>query len=163
MAKPMGTFPSMKRRSFIAALVLGSAVGVQACAAMGLTLFGVGAGVTAGTGVSYTMDGIAYKTFTTPVDTLQAATLDTLDRMDIEVRDIEVLVEQSAETGRKIIGTAGDRAIEIELDRLTTRTSRMRVVAKQGVFFKDRATAAEIIAQTEQTLEKEPARAATAR
>ena len=33
----------------------------QGCAAVGLTLFGVGAGVTAGTGTSYTLDGIAYR------------------------------------------------------------------------------------------------------
>jgi hypothetical protein len=32
----------------------------------------------------------------------------------------------------------------------------MRVNAKQGVFFKDRATAAEIIIQTERTLDDEP-------
>ncbi|MBI4638485.1 MAG: hypothetical protein HY727_19265 [Candidatus Rokubacteria bacterium] len=51
---------------------------------------------------------------------------------------------------------AADRTIEIELDRLTAQTSRMRVNAKQGWFFKDRATAGEIIVQTERTLEEAP-------
>ena len=116
-----------------------------------LTLFGVGAGVTAGTGVSYTLDSIAYKTFTVPEERLRAATLKTLKRMDIEVKE-----NQPSESGRKIVAQAGDREIEIELDRLTAKTSRMRVNAKQGWFFKDRATAGEIIVQTERTLDDEP-------
>ncbi|OGL03730.1 MAG: hypothetical protein A3I03_01690 [Candidatus Rokubacteria bacterium RIFCSPLOWO2_02_FULL_68_19] len=51
---------------------------------------------------------------------------------------------------------AGDREVEIEVDRLTGKTSRMRVNVKQGWFFKDRATATEIIIQTERTLDDEP-------
>jgi hypothetical protein len=46
--------------------------------------------------------------------------------------------------------------VEIELDRLTRTTSRMRVNVKQGWFFRDRATATEIIVQTERTLDDEP-------
>lgn len=134
---------------------------IEGCAAVGLTLFGVGAGVTAGTGVSYTLDSIAYKTFTAPLEELQGATLKTLNRMDIEVKDIKVKEEtteagKKAETGREIVALAGDRTIEIELDRLTSQTTRMRVNAKRGWFLKDRATATEIIIQTEQTLENEP-------
>ena len=133
---------------------------IQGCAAIGLTLFAVGAGVSAGTGVSYTMDSVAYKTFTASVDSLQDATLRTLDRMDIEVKDIEVKEDQGKESGRNIVASAGDRTIEIELDRLTGNMSRMRVNAKQGLFFKDRATATEIIVQTERTLENDPPRSA---
>ena len=123
----------------------------QGCAAAGLTLFGVGAGVTAGTGVSYTLDSIAYKTFTTQLENLQSATVRTLKRMDIVVKE-----NQPTESGRKLMAVAGDRSIDIELDRLTARTSRMRVNAKHGWFFKDRATATEIILQTERTLDDEP-------
>ena len=126
-------------------------VGAAGCAAVGLTLLGVGAGVSAGTGVSYTLDSIAYKTFTGPEEGLRAATLKTLKRMDIEVEE-----NQPTESGRKIVAVAGDRAIEIELDRLTSQTTRMRVNVKQGWFFKDRATATEIIIQTERTLDDVP-------
>jgi hypothetical protein len=59
--------------------------------------------------------------------------------------------------GRAIAATAGDRIIEIELDRITERASRMRVVVKQGWFYKDRATATEIILQTGQVFEDSPA------
>jgi len=136
-----------------------SLLGAPGCAAVGLTFLGVGAGVSAGTGVSYTLDSVAYKTFTTPVEGLERATLKTLERMDIEVVDIAVKENGTAEAGRKIAAVASDRTIDIELDRLTAKTSRMRVNAKQGWFFKDRATAAEIIAQTEQTLDDEPEQA----
>ncbi len=132
-------------------------VGAPGCAAVGLTLLGVGAGVSAGTGVSYTLDSIAYKTFTAPEEGLRAATLKTLKRMDIKVEE-----NQQTESGRKIVAVAEDRAIEIELDRLTSQTTRMRVNVKQGMFFKDRATATEIIIQTDRTLDDEPVRARAA-
>jgi hypothetical protein len=141
----------MNRPSLVFALLLLGAAGSGGCAAIGLTLFGVGAGVSAGTGVSYTLDSIAYKTFTAPEQGLRTATLKSLKRMDIEVKE-----NQATESGRLIVAQAGDRTIEIELDRLTSKTTRMRVNAKQGVFFKDRATAAEIIIQTERTLDDEP-------
>jgi len=71
--------------------------------------------------------------------------------------DIDVEENRPTESGRKIVAVASDRAIEIELDRLTSQTTRMRVNVKQGWFFKDRATATEIIIQTERTLDDEPA------
>ncbi len=148
----------MTSRWIVMGVLALSILGHQGCAAAGLTLFGVGAGVTTGTGVSYTLDSIAYKTFTAPVEDLQGATLKTLKRMDIKVKE-----NQRTEFGRKLVAAAGDRIVEIELDRLTAKTSRMEVVAKQGWLLRDRATAIEIIVQTEQTLDNipVPARGAT--
>ncbi len=123
----------------------------QGCAAVGVTLFGVGAGTAAGTGVSHSLDGIAYKTFTVPLEGMHAATLMTLERMDIPVNET-----QDTEDGRKILAKAADRDIEIELDKLTSRTTRMRVVAKRNVLIRDRATATEIILQTDETLSENP-------
>jgi hypothetical protein len=137
--------------------VIIAAATLQGCAAIGLTLLAVGAGTAAGQGVSYTLDSIAYKTFTASIDGLDAATLKTLERMDIKVTKDEPRKEDGREVGREIAATAGDRAVEIELDRLTERTSRMRVMVKQGWFLKDRATATEIIVQTAQTFDDEPA------
>lgn len=146
-ATPKGVSDTASRWIVGVGLAMGLLVN-QGCAAAGLTLFGVGAGVSSGTGVSYTLDSIAYKTFTTPVEDLQSATLKSLKRMDITVKE-----SKPSESGKKIVAVAGDRAIEIELDRLTARTSRMQVVAKQGWLLRDRATATEIILQTEQTLD----------
>ena len=127
------------------------ALASQGCAAVGLALFGVGAGVTGGTGVSYTLDSIAYKTFTASEEQLQTATVKTLKRMAMDLKE-----NQATESGRQLTALAGDRTVEIELDRITAKMSRMRVNVKQGWFFKDRATAAEVIVQTERTLEDEP-------
>lgn len=118
------------------------------CASVGLTLLAVGAGTTAAQGISYTLNSVAYKTFTAPLADLETATLEGLDRMDITVKLLE-----SMDSGRKIVAQAGDRKIDIELDSLTGRTSRMRVNVSQGWFVKDRATAVEIISQTAQALD----------
>ncbi|MEX0805207.1 MAG: hypothetical protein WD688_18075, partial [Candidatus Binatia bacterium] len=56
------------------------------------------------------------------------------------------------EQGKTLKATTSDREIEIELERVSSKTTRMRTVAKQGIFFKDRATATEIIIQTEKIL-----------
>jgi len=145
----------MMPRGVVVGLAVMSLVGTEGCAAVGLTLFGVGAGVSAGTGVSYTLDSVAYKTFTASEPELRAATLRTLRRMDIEVKE-----NRATASGRQLVAVAGDRTIEIELDRLTSQTTRMRVNAKHGMFFKDRATATEIIVQAERSLDNEPALAA---
>lgn len=126
-------------------------LGTQGCAAVGLTLFGVGAGVAAGTGTQYTLDSIAYRTFTASLDDMRRGTLACFERMDIAVQSDAATAE-----GRTLVGQAGDRSIHIELERLTSQTTRMRVTAKQGWFFRDRATAGEIIAQTERSLDEMP-------
>lgn len=139
------------RASIIVALAVTALVGSQGCAAVGIALLGVGIGTAAGQGISYTLDSVAYKTFTAPLEGLETATFRSLERMDIAVQSTEDIEE-----GRKITAQAREREIEIELDRLTARTSRMRVSVQQGWFVKDRATAAEIIMQTAQTLDDEP-------
>jgi Protein of unknown function (DUF3568) len=120
------------------------------CAApVALTLFGVGAGVTTGTAVSYTMDGIAYRTFTAPLSQVERATLMALNDMGMEVDGAE-----KTDEGKAIKAKGADRQIEIELQAVSSKTTRIRTVAKQGWFFKDRATATEIILQTERILGK---------
>ena len=120
---------------------------LNGCAAVGLTLFGVGAGVTTGTSVSYTLDGIAYRTFTVPLPKVENATRTALNQMGIKVD-----ATSKTEQGKAISATANDRQIEIEFEAVSSKTTRMRAVAKQGIFFKDRATAGEIIYQTENVL-----------
>lgn len=121
---------------------------MQGCAAgLGLTLFGVGAGVATGTSVAYTLDGIAYRTFTAPLPQVETATRTALDRMGIKVE-----ATSKIEQGKAIKAVTLDREIEIELEMISSRTTRIRTVAKQGLFFKDRATATEIIIQTEKAL-----------
>ncbi len=116
------------------------------CAAVALTA----GSMAANAGINHTLNGITHKTFVTPVDDLQTATLATLDKMDISVTDIK-----EVKAGWEIKAKAYDRIIEIELEVLTPQAARMRVVANQGkFFFKDAATATEIINQTAETLDR---------
>lgn len=134
-----------------AAVVVGSLMLSPGCAAVGVTLLGVGIGTAAGQGISYSLDSVAYKTFTAPLEGLETAILRSLERMEIPVTGLEDI-----ESGRRITAEAGDRDVEIELDRLTGRTARMRVNVSQAWFLRDRATATEIIIQTAQTLDDDP-------
>ena len=149
MAQKLPYAVIMKRHKvgfhFLAILVL--SFFLSGCAAVGLTLFGIGAGTATGTSVSYTLDGIAYRTFTAPLPQVESATRTALNRMGIKVE-----ATAKTEQGKAISATANDRQIEIELEAVSSKTTRIRTVAKQGIFFKDRATAAEIIVQTEKVL-----------
>ena len=118
-------------------------VGLQGCAAVAITLLGTGAGVGAGAGVEYTLNGVAYRTFTAKLDKIHGATLTTLRRMAIALKTDDV-----TEDGRLLVAEATDRVVEIKLEKLTLNATRVRVVVKQGTFFLDRATAGEILSQT---------------
>ena len=137
-------------------LVLGFLLPVlvgEGCAAVGVTLLGVGAGTAAGTGVAYTMDNVAYKTFTVPLDQVQQSTGEALRRMALPVEK----TNKNAQ-GITLLAKSANREspldIEIELDRLSAQATRMRVLAKRGVISRDRATATEIILQTAKILDE---------
>jgi len=133
--------------SFHFVSILGALLLLSGCAAVGLTLFGAGSGVATGTSVSYTLDGFAYRTFTAPLPKVENAARTALDRMGLKV-------EASAKTdqGKALLATGNDREIEVLFEEVSSKTTRIRTVAKQGIFFKDRATATEIIIQTEKVL-----------
>ena len=129
------------------------ALTLQGCAAAGLTLASAGASAGLGAGVEHTFNGIVYKTFATPLNEVRFATLKTLDRMAMPVT-----ADAKSDGGWQLSATASDRTIDIELQQLTARTTRMRVVANEGlIFFKDSATATEIILQTAQALDDDAA------
>jgi len=103
--------------------------------------------VGAAAGVSHTLGGIVYKTFTEPMPKVKRATLTALKRMDIAVESI-----QANQEGEVIKAKASNRTIEVQLESLTPKTTRIRVTADSDGFFKDSATATEIILQTERVL-----------
>jgi len=133
----------MRRQAIRVAIAVALLFGLQGCAAVALTLLSAGIGVGASAGIDYTVNGVASRTFTAGHDQLRRAVLATLRRMAITVK-----TDDSTDEGRKIMAEAIDRSVEIELERLTTKATRMRVVVKQGIFFRDRATAGEIITKT---------------
>jgi hypothetical protein len=139
------------------AIVILVSLALQGCAAAGMTLFATGTGIAAGTGVEHTMNGIAYKTFAVSQNELRFATLKALHRMDMKVEKDQPSKEE--QRIHEIVARANDRTIEVEIEAITNRTARMRVVANKGhIFFKDASTASEIIMQTAHNVDEQIAR-----
>lgn len=128
-------------RSILVALL---AMLLSGCDPVSLTVFGVGTAA----GVQHTLTGIAYKTFTVPLPRMRTAVNQALSQMDIKVGATE---KMSNAKGERIKARAADRDIEIELEALTSKTTRMRSIARSGLLL-DSATATEIILQTEKAL-----------
>jgi hypothetical protein len=141
-----------KRNSIRFVVLLGSLSLLNGCAAVALTMLGVGAGVATGTSVGYTLDGYAYRTFTAPLPQVESATRTALNRMGIKIE-----ATAKTEQGKAIAATGSEREIEVEFEAISSNATRMRTVAKQGIFFKDRATATEIILQAEKVLDTDVA------
>jgi hypothetical protein len=125
-----------------AALLAALLPGLGGCAALAVTAAGIGGA----TGVSHVLGGITYRTFSEPLPRVKGATLTALNRMDIKVDGAS-----RVEGGELIRAGASGREIEIELEKLSPNTTRMRAVAKKGLLY-DSATATEIILQTENAL-----------
>jgi len=132
-----------KTRSAITALVL--TVSTAGCDPVTLTAASLGAGV----GVSHTLGGIIYRTFTAPIKTVENGSVEAMRDMGVKV-----VSRSTNKMGERVINaTAKDRDIEVLLEPLTPRTTRMRVIASNGLL-KDSATAQEIMLQTERVLSK---------
>ncbi len=126
-------------RAVVAALIT---LLVSGCDPVSLTAFGVGSAA----GVQHTLGGISYRTFTASLLEVRIATLSALNRMGIK----DTARSKTAE-GEVITAKAGDRDIEIELDAITPKTTRMRTTVRNGLFM-DSATGNELIFQTERIL-----------
>ena len=99
-------------------------------------------------GVDYTFTNNAYKTISYPVADVEAALNKALKKMDIKK------TKRKAKEGKVSVTVVTDNLdIYIDLKKVTPTVTNMEVNAKKGVFFKDKATAAEIIVQTEKNLE----------
>lgn len=131
------------RRLFTPWLWLPLVIALTGCEPTAMTLLGMGAS----TGFSYTLSGYAYKTFTKPADRVKQASIRALARMDIKVAKTE-----QKDDIMLIVGEAQNRTIEIELEAITPKATNMRVVTHKGAILKDKATATEIVMQTEDIL-----------
>jgi hypothetical protein len=98
--------------------------------------------------VSYTLDGVSYRTFTAPLPRVKDASLTALKHMGVEPASAA-----KSDNGETILAKATERDIEIKLESLTPKATRRRVAAKNGLF-RDAATSAEIVAQIEKALGK---------
>lgn len=101
------------------------------------------------TAVTYA-DGAAYRTFTEPFPKVASATMKAFDSMGIKARG-----DERNDRWETIRGEAAYVQIQVQLEALSARSTRMQVVAREGMFSKDQATATEIILQTENALNGE--------
>ena len=98
--------------------------------------------------VSYTLDGVSYRTVTAPLPRVKDASLSALKHMGVESPSAA-----ASENGETIVAKATERDIEIKLESITPKVTRLRVAAKNGLS-RDTATSAEIVAQIEKALGK---------
>ena len=124
-------------------LILLVSIGISGCDPITLTAASLGAGI----GANHALGGMIYKTFTAPVKSVETATVRAMKDMGIEIKSRE----NNEEGERMILATANQREIEVRLESLSKRTTQMRAVANDGMFY-DSATATEIVMQTERVL-----------
>ena len=137
-----GSRPQQQRVCRIAAALAIVGLFASGCDPLSLTMVGVGTA----TGVQHTLNGISYRTFTASLPEVRAAALTALNRMGVK----DSARRKTAE-GETITAKAGERDIEIELDAITPKTTRMRTTVRNGMLM-DSATGIEIIVQTGRAL-----------
>jgi Protein of unknown function (DUF3568) len=98
--------------------------------------------------VSHTLDGYSYRTFPVPMPRVKDASLTALNRIAVQSAS-----SAPSDHGETITAKATDRDIEIKLESITPKLTRMRVAAKNGLM-RDTATSTEIVAQIEKALGK---------
>jgi hypothetical protein len=122
-------------------------------AALGSALLEAGGGALVKTGTEYTASGLAIRTFAIPAVDVQAATLRTFDRTRVALVKDEV-----SETGQiTILGEAPHRKVRVRLNPLTPTLTQMELRVKRNILASDKATASELLAETERTLAQNPA------
>ncbi len=104
----------------------------------------------AGGGVAYTVTNVAYKTFSYPMKKVEGATHTALKKMAIN----EVKREANDDDTVRIIASTKKLNIYIDLEQITPATTKISVNAKRNTLLKDKATATEIIEQTERALDR---------
>lgn len=125
-------------------LVAASASFLTACEPLSMAALGVGGSAA----VNHRVGNVGTRTFTASLPKVKTASLTALRRMGVQAD-----AAQKTDHGEVITARAGNREIEVELESLTSNTTRMKVIARtSGSFFYDGSTAAEIITQTERQL-----------
>jgi hypothetical protein len=129
-------------------LIVASALSGCTAATAPLGLAVAGAGTSAA--LTHTLNGAAQRTFTAPLSEVKVASLAALEAMGIRLESTGTVEENEL-----IVANAERRRIEIELEPISARTTRVKVSAKNGGIFYDAATATEIVLQTEKYLPQE--------
>lgn len=129
---------------------------VAALLTQGCAVVAVGAVAGAAAGVTYTVLGVAEKTYNEEYDTVVAALQQALAHLDIKTGNIRKTEENNQVVTTEIEAFARDLTIQVTIERVTDKATRVVVDASRKYVIKDRATATEILIQTTNTLPKKP-------
>lgn len=126
--------------------------GCVAAAALpiGLAALSGGAGSAVKAGTDYTFGGTAYRTFAAPLEDVRDAVVGSFADLEIEITEDEAI---DGGDSVWIVGEAAHREIHVKLESITPVLTRLRMVVRQGLIGRDRATAAELIEQTARALQ----------
>ena len=116
-------------------------------AALAASLAAGAVALSATAALGHRLNGAAYRTFTAPYPAVKKASLAALKKMGIALDSFGRF-----EDGEIIYARAEGRKVEIELEPISRRATRIRVSTHNGGFFYDSATAREIVLQTEKML-----------
>ena len=133
------------RHFWLTCLLLISVTSLSGC----LPAITTAAGLGGSAAITHTMNGITYRTFTAPPAKVRVATIRALERMQIKLVS-ETMQDKS--NIRLVVAKTSERTIEIQIEPISTNTTRMRVTAKSSTFSYDSATSEEIIQQTKKSL-----------
>ncbi len=123
-------------------LVAVAALGLQGCAAV-LLAAGAGGGAV---GAQYMQP--TDRTFTAPLEQVRSATSQALKQLAMPIQN-----DYATDDGRRVVASAADKRIDINLENVTYNTTRMSVsVTGRDGFVKDHTTEQQILAETGQVL-----------
>ena len=118
---------------------------ISGCAALAISALGAGAGI----GIPYVLTDCADRTLNFSFEQVNRATPPILKKMDIDM-----VKQSSIKNGKRILASANELDITIDMEQVTSKATRVTVNAKKNPLLKDKATAEEIINQLEKSLAK---------
>ena len=128
-------------------LALGTS-GCVALPALGAAAASGGASTVVKAGTDYTFGGAAARTFSAPLNEVHDVAIGTLQRLGVTVTE-----EEKTAAGVAVLrGEAFERKVSVTLEPVTPAMTRVTIGVRAGIA-RDRATAAELLAQTERALE----------
>ena len=139
----------LTRLTALLVLALATSGCVAAALPIGLAALSGSASSAMKAGTDYTLGGAAYRTFSAPLGDVRKAVRGSFAALEIEVTEDVPIVGG----GSWIVGEARQREIHVKLEPVTPALTRLRMVVRQGLLGRDRATASELIDQTARALE----------
>lgn len=125
--------------------VLAFCLATSGCASVGMSVLSAALGL----GANHQINGTASKTFTEPQKLVETAAVTALERMGMKVE-----ARETNEAGRVLKASTADRSIDVALEAITPTTTRVSATTwRIGSLFMDGATSAEVVAQTEKSIE----------